>query len=88
MGFDLKDVASIESFGAADGPTSILVSGAGLHHMAPPRWPPTPTWPLRSLTSLAIVATAEKERCIHMQYNSRREPWHENRFPSRLQEPL
>ena len=46
MGFDLKDAASIGIIGAADGPTSILVSQVlNIQTIsAPSPWPPTRIW--------------------------------------------
>ena len=59
LGFEMKDAASIGIIGAADGPTSILVSQTlGSNYIgaigcprpwapttsAPSPWPPTPTW--------------------------------------------
>ena len=45
LGFDLKDAASIGIIGAADGPTSILVSQTlGSNYIGAIAWPLTPTW--------------------------------------------
>ena len=70
MGFDLRDAASIGIIGAADGPTSILVSqvlGSGY------------IGPMAAYSYMALVpiiqpfairlVTTRKERCIHMEYN-------------------
>ena len=66
LGFDLKDAASIGIIGAADGPTSILVSpGAELQlYRAPSRWQPTPIWPWcpSSSPSAIKLVTTKKER--------------------------
>ena len=52
LGFDLKDAASIGIIGAADGPTSILVSQTlDSKFVAPSPWPPTPIWPWCPLSS-------------------------------------
>ena len=72
MGFDLKDAASIGIIGAADGPTSILVSQvlnsnymvaiavAAYSYMA--------LVPIIQPFAIKLVTT-RKERCIHMEYN-------------------
>lgn len=72
LGFDLKDAASIGIIGAADGPTSILVSQvlksnymgpiavAGYSYMA--------LVPIIQPFAIRLVTT-HKERCIHMDYN-------------------
>jgi len=73
LGFDLKDAASIGIIGAADGPTSILVSqvlksnymgpiaeGLAYSYMA--------LVPIIQPFAIRLVTT-HKERCIHMDYN-------------------
>ena len=72
LGFDLKDAASIGIIGAADGPTSILVSQilksdyvgaiavAAYSYMA--------LVPIIQPFAIRLVTT-RKERCIHMEYN-------------------
>jgi len=72
LGFDLKDAASIGIIGAADGPTSILVSQVlKSNYMGPIA--------VAAYSYMALVpiiqpfairlATTHKERCIHMDYN-------------------
>ena len=72
MGFDLRDAASIGIIGAADGPTSILVSQVlGSRYIGPIA--------VASYSYMALVpiiqpfairlVTTRKERCIHMEYN-------------------
>ena len=72
MGFDLRDAASIGIIGAADGPTSILVSQVlGSRYIGPIA--------VAAYSYMALVpiiqpfairpVTTRKERCIHMEYN-------------------
>ena len=70
LGFDLKDAASIGIIGAADGPTSILVSQVlGSNYIGLSLWWHIPTWRLFLLSSLwSLLLTTKKERCIHMEY--------------------
>ena len=72
MGFDLRDAASIGIIGAADGPTSILVSQVlGSRYIGPIA---VATYSYMALVPIiqpfAIrLVTTRKERCIHMEYN-------------------
>ena len=72
MGFDLKDAASIGIIGAADGPTSILVSQVlGSNYMGPiavAAYSYMALVPIIQPFAIKLVTT-KKERCIHMQYN-------------------
>ena len=72
MGFDLKDAASIGIIGAADGPTSILVSQVlGSNYMGPiavAAYSYMALVPIIQPFAIRLVTT-EKERRIHMQYN-------------------
>lgn len=72
MGFDLKDAASIGIIGAADGPTSILVSQVlGSNYMGPiavAAYSYMALVPIIQPFAIKLVTT-HKERCIHMSYN-------------------
>lgn len=72
LGFDLKDAASIGIIGAADGPTSILVSQI-LHSkyigaIAVAAYSYMALVPIIQPFAIRLVTT-RKERCIHMEYN-------------------
>ena len=72
LGFDLKDAASIGIIGAADGPTSILVSQM-LHSnyigaIAVAAYSYMALVPIVQPFAIRLVTT-KKERCIHMEYN-------------------
>ena len=74
LGFDLKDAASIGIIGAADGPTSILVSQI-LHSryvgaIAVAAYSYMALVPIIQPFAIRLVTT-KKERCIRMQYNSK-----------------
>lgn len=71
LGFDLKDAASIGIIGAADGPTSILVSQI-LHSeyigaIAVAAYSYMALVPIVQPFAIRLVTT-KKERCIHMDY--------------------
>ena len=72
MGFDLKDAASIGIIGAADGPTSILVSQVlNSNYMGPiavAAYSYMALVPIIQPFAIKLVTT-KKERCIHMDYN-------------------
>ena len=72
MGFDLKDAASIGIIGAADGPTSILVSQVlNSNYMGPiavAAYSYMALVPIIQPFAIKLVTT-HKERCIHMEYN-------------------
>lgn len=72
MGFDLKDAASIGIIGAADGPTSILVSQVlGSNYIGPiavAAYSYMALVPIIQPFAIKLVTT-KKERCIHMAYN-------------------
>ena len=72
LGFDLKDAASIGIIGAADGPTSILVSQVlGSNYMGPiavAAYSYMALVPIIQPFAIKLVTT-HKERCIHMEYN-------------------
>ena len=72
MGFDLRDAASIGIIGAADGPTSILVSQVlGSNYMGPiavAAYSYMALVPIIQPFAIRLVTT-HKERCIHMEYN-------------------
>lgn len=72
MGFDLKDAASIGIIGAADGPTSILVSQVlGSNYIGPiavAAYSYMALVPIIQPFAIKLVTT-EKERRIHMSYN-------------------
>ena len=72
MGFDLKDAASIGIIGAADGPTSILVSQVlKSNYMGPiavAAYSYMALVPIIQPFAIRLVTT-HKERCIHMDYN-------------------
>lgn len=72
MGFDLKDAASIGMIGAADGPTSILVSQVlGSRYVGPiavAAYSYMALVPIIQPFAIKLV-TSEKERRIHMSYN-------------------
>lgn len=74
LGFDLKDAASIGIIGAADGPTSILVSQVlGSRYMGPiavAAYSYMALVPIIQPFAIRLVTT-HKERCIHMDYNPR-----------------
>ena len=72
MGFDLRDAASIGIIGAADGPTSILVSQVlGSRYIGPIAVAASSYMALVPIIQpFAIrLVTTRKERCIHMEYN-------------------
>lgn len=72
LGFDLKDAASIGIIGAADGPTSILVSQVlNSNYMGPiavAAYSYMALVPIIQPFAIRLVTT-KKERCIRMQYN-------------------
>ena len=72
MGFDLKDAASIGIIGAADGPTSILVSQVlnsnYMGAIAVAAYSYMALVPIIQPFAIKLVTT-RKERCIHMEYN-------------------
>ena len=72
LGFDLKDAASIGIIGAADGPTSILVSQVlGSNYIGPiavAAYSYMALVPIVQPFAIKLVTT-KKERCIHMTYN-------------------
>ena len=72
MGFDLRDAASIGIIGAADGPTSILVSQVlGSRYIGPiavAAYSYMALVPIIQPFAIRLVTT-RKERCIHMAYN-------------------
>lgn len=72
MGFDLKDAASIGIIGAADGPTSILVSQVlGSNYIGPiavAAYSYMALVPIIQPFAIKLVTT-EKERRIHMSYS-------------------
>lgn len=72
MGFDLKDAASIGIIGAADGPTSILVSqffhSNYLGPIAVAAYSYMAMVPIVQPAAIKLVTTKE-ERCIRMPYN-------------------
>lgn len=72
MGFELRDAASIGIIGAADGPTSILVSQVlGSRYIGPiavAAYSYMALVPIIQPFAIRLVTT-RKERCIHMEYN-------------------
>ena len=72
LGFDLKDAASIGIIGAADGPTSILVSqvlnSKYIGAIAVAAYSYMALVPIVQPFAIRLVST-KKERCIHMEYN-------------------
>ena len=72
LGFDLKDAASIGIIGAADGPTSILVSqvlnSKYIGAIAVAAYSYMALVPIVQPLAIRLVTT-KKERCIHMEYN-------------------
>ena len=72
MGFDLRDAASIGIIGAADGPTSILVSQVlGSRYIGPiavAAYSYMALVPIIQPFAIRLVTT-RKERCSHMEYN-------------------
>ena len=72
MGFDLRDAASIGIIGAAEGPTSILVSQVlGSRYIGPiavAAYSYMALVPIIQPFAIRLVTT-RKERCIHMEYN-------------------
>ena len=72
LGFDLKDAASIGIIGAADGPTSILVSqvlnSRYIGAIAVAAYSYMALVPIVQPFAIRLVTT-KKERCIHMEYN-------------------
>ena len=72
MGFDLRDAASIGIIGAADGPTSILVSQVlGSRYIGPiavAAYSYMALVPIIQPFAIRLVTT-RKERCLHMEYN-------------------
>ena len=70
-GFDLKDAASIGIIGAADGPTSILVSQVlGSNYIGPIAVVAYSYMALVPIIQPMVIKllTTKKERCIHMEY--------------------
>ena len=71
LGFDLKDAASIGIIGAADGPTSILVSqmlnSRYVGAIAVAAYSYMALVPIVQPFAIKLVTT-KKERCIHMEY--------------------
>lgn len=71
LGFDLKDAASIGIIGAADGPTSILVSQVlGSNYIGPIAVVAYSYMALVPIIQPMVIKllTTKKERCIHMEY--------------------
>lgn len=71
LGFDLKDAASIGIIGAADGPTSILVSQVlGSNYTGPIAVVAYSYMALVPIIQPMVIKllTTKKERCIHMEY--------------------
>ena len=72
LGFDMKDAASIGIIGAADGPTSILVSqilnSKYIGAIAVAAYSYMALVPIIQPAAIKLVTT-KKERCIHMDYN-------------------
>lgn len=72
LGFDLKDAASIGIIGAADGPTSILVSqvlgSSYVGAIAVAAYSYMALVPIIQPFAIKLVTT-KKERCIHMEYH-------------------
>lgn len=71
LGFDLKDAASIGIIGAADGPTSILVSQVlGSNYIGPIAVVAYSYMALVPIIQPMVIKllTTKKERCIHMDY--------------------
>lgn len=72
LGFDLRDAASIGIIGAADGPTSILVSqmlgSQYVGAIAVAAYSYMALVPIVQPFAIKLVTT-KKERCIHMTYN-------------------
>ena len=72
LGFDMKDAASIGIIGAADGPTSILVSqilnSKYIGAIAVAAYSYMALVPIIQPAAIKLVTT-KKERCIHMEYN-------------------
>ena len=71
LGFDLKDAASIGIIGAADGPTSILVSQVlGSNYMGPIAVVAYSYMALVPIIQPVVIKllTTKKERMIHMEY--------------------
>ncbi|HIY01629.1 MAG TPA: sodium ion-translocating decarboxylase subunit beta [Candidatus Blautia faecipullorum] len=73
LGFDLKDAASIGIIGAADGPTSILVSQVlGSNYIGPIAVVAYSYMALVPIIQPVVIRllTTKKERCIHMEYKA------------------
>ena len=73
LGFDLKDAASIGIIGAADGPTSILVSQVlGSNYIGPIAVVAYSYMALVPIIQPIVIRllTTKKERCIHMEYKA------------------
>ena len=73
LGFDLKDAASIGIIGAADGPTSILVSQVlGSNYVGPIAVVAYSYMALVPIIQPVVIRllTTKKERCIHMEYKA------------------
>ena len=71
LGFDLKDAASIGIIGAADGPTSILISQVlGSNYIGPIAVVAYSYMALVPIIQPMVIKllTTKKERCIHMEY--------------------
>ena len=71
LGFDLKDAASIGIIGAADGPTSILVSQVlGSNYIGPIAVVAYSYMALVPIIQPMVIKllTTKKKRCIHMEY--------------------
>ena len=72
LGFDLRDAASIGIIGAADGPTSILVSqvlgSSYVGAIAVAAYSYMALVPIIQPFAIRLVTT-KKERCIHMEYH-------------------
>lgn len=72
LGFDIRDAASIGIIGAADGPTSILVSQVLKSNYIGPIAVAAYSYmalvPIIQPFAIRLVTT-RKERCIHMEYN-------------------
>ena len=73
LGFDLKDAASIGIIGAADGPTSILVSQVlGSNYVGPIAVVAYSYMALVPIIQPVVIRllTTKKDRCIHMEYKA------------------
>ena len=86
LGFDLKDAASIGIIGAADGPTSILVSQVlGSNYIGLSLWWHIPTWRLFLLSSLWSSSFLQQKKNAASIWNTNRLqfPKSKDHFPDR-----